>query len=73
MRSFREHRHRAESLVSGREEQLANFGAGTADVSRAAGLNGDTWAPVVVLAAGPATDEELQRVRPNKPETHSRS
>jgi len=52
---------RAASLVSGREEQLANFGVGTADVARAAGLNGDTWAPVVVLAAGPVTDEELQR------------
>ncbi len=52
---------RAAWLVGGREEQLAIHGAGTADVARAAGLNSDTWAPVVVLAAGPVTEEELQQ------------
>jgi len=52
---------RAAWLVGDREEQLAIHGAGTADVARAAGLNSDTWAPVVVLAAGPVTEEELQQ------------
>ena len=52
---------RAAWLVSGREEQLAIHGAGTASLARAAGLNSDTWAPVVVLAAGPVTEEELQQ------------
>ena len=43
------------------EASLAVTGARSADAARAAGLDGDTWPPSVVLAAGAFTDEELQR------------
>ena len=52
---------RALSLRGWNDQQLAAYEVGSADVARAAGLNGDTWAPSVVLAAGPFTDEELRR------------
>jgi len=52
-------------LASGRrgwsDKQLTAHGAESADGARAAGLNDDTWAPSVVLAAGSFTDEELHR------------
>ncbi len=42
-------------------KQLVAHGAVSADGARAAGLNDDTWAPSVVLAAGSFTDDELHR------------
>ena len=42
-------------------DQLVAHGGPSADAARAAGLNGDSWPPSVVLAAGPVTDEDLER------------